>query len=290
MSVPITFTTIALMNRPRQLDLLASATKLLEGSPAVTHLLVRGSLAAGHADRSSDVDLVIGVRSDALQRFLISIDTLFRIELGSLFPGWRDSLAPDMGGVGFVYLVPFHDTLYELDVYVVPDNAVPAIARGNAQVIFAREKLAQPLMGPQKTDGGPSPGLASPDIAQELVVEIVVLLHMMTKRVNRRQTFIVHGLTYLITDAVRHLVKQCLVPQSRHWGWYYLDEELGADSRGVACLRELAALIAAPPIVDRAGIQKMFSGIGRVIACAAPHLWSRLEPEFEAYRHYSGLS
>ncbi|MEU3958031.1 hypothetical protein AB0F45_38215 [Streptomyces achromogenes] len=60
---------LAEANRPVQLPLLTRVCEMLAASPAVTHLLVRGSLASGTADRLSDVDFVVGVHDRDLPAF-----------------------------------------------------------------------------------------------------------------------------------------------------------------------------------------------------------------------------
>jgi predicted nucleotidyltransferase len=276
-----------LINQSRQLDLLAFVAKVLKASSSVSHLLIRGSIAAGRSDRLSDVDLVIGVRDTLVCHFLTALDTLVKTELGSLFPGWRDSLAPNMGGVGFVYLVPFEGELYELDLYVVSESTAPSITNYGATVIFSRTHacIDQGLSEIDKEELLIPPPPES-DVKFDLVAEILVLLHMISKRVMRMQSFIIYGDMYLLNDAVRRLIKSCLAPQSQHWGWYYLEEEIAANSQGDICLRELAALVKAPLVYDRSDLQQVFTHIERVIICAAPEVWSELKWELDAYRHY----
>ncbi|MDI5969434.1 nucleotidyltransferase domain-containing protein [Streptomyces sp. SL13] len=55
---------LAHAHRPVQLAVLGDLVHALSATPAVTHLLVRGSLATGTADRLSDVDLVVAVRDE----------------------------------------------------------------------------------------------------------------------------------------------------------------------------------------------------------------------------------
>jgi predicted nucleotidyltransferase len=83
-------------NRPAQLPLVARIAEILSASPAVTHLLIRGSLASGTADRLSDVDFVVGIDDPALAAFATALDDLMAIEAGALLPGWRDSIATEL--------------------------------------------------------------------------------------------------------------------------------------------------------------------------------------------------
>lgn len=294
MTLNAVITNLALFKKPRQMDLLRRLVEVLEASPDISHLLVRGSIAAGRSDHLSDVDLVVSVQKSALLSFLTTLDTLVRIELGSLFPGWRDSLAPDMGGFGLVYLVPFQNVLYELDLYIISESSVPSFTKRGATVIFSKTTSYYTNQNTSETKEEETP---ASDFAESnallninvIIVEILVLLYMINKQILRQQLFIVYGHMYLVNNAVRRFIKYCLVPQSRHWGWYHLGEELADDPQGSICLSELSALIGAPLIRDISGIQQMFTRIERVIACAAPDLWSELNMELDAYRHYMGL-
>ncbi|ARQ70717.1 hypothetical protein [Streptomyces marincola] len=92
-------------NRPTQLPLLTRIAGLLSASTAVTHLIVRGSLASGTADRLSDVDFVVGIHDRDLPAFALALNDLMTVAGGALLPGWRDTIVADLGGIGFVFLV-----------------------------------------------------------------------------------------------------------------------------------------------------------------------------------------
>lgn len=115
------------MNRPDQFDLLERAAEVLTASPTVTHLLVRGSLASGTADRLSDVDFIVGVEDGAFAEFVSVLDALVSAELGGIMPGWRDTIVGDMGGLGYVYLVGWAGRLQQVDLYVVPATKVVGV-------------------------------------------------------------------------------------------------------------------------------------------------------------------
>jgi hypothetical protein len=288
MNTSSAITGIALANRPPQLDLLMSFATVLQASAAVSDILVRGSFAAGKADRSSDVDLVIGISESEFQSFRASLDALIAVELGAIFSGWRDTLVRDMGGAGYVYLVPLSGVLCELDLYVVPEREVPAILARGVTAIYRRTAAAQTATA-SCAEPPAVPICGEDNRARDLVVEILVLFHMIGKRVGRRQSFIVYGQTYMLHDAIRGLIKHCLAPWSRHWGWYHLEEDLGSAPPGSGCLRELQTLVSGPPIRDRETLEEVFTRVRRVIAAAAPATLAELGPELEAYCHYMGF-
>ncbi|WP_331748683.1 nucleotidyltransferase domain-containing protein [Streptomyces chartreusis] len=120
---------LAQAHRPVQLAVLGDLVRALSATTAVTHLLVRGSLATGTADRLSDVDLVVAVRDEKLPALMDSLDALMSTTFGTLLPGWRDTIVGNLGGAGFVYLLPHDGHLLQLDLYLCPTSAVAALRR-----------------------------------------------------------------------------------------------------------------------------------------------------------------
>lgn len=276
------------VNQPKQIELLELVASTLEKSWGVSHLFVRGSIGTGKVDRSSDVDFVIGVEPEALEDFLCILDSIIRIELGSLFPGWYDILAPNLNGWGFVYLVPFKGVLYELDLYVVSKDTIPSIINIGAVQLYSRPET---ISYHKRTNCNYVENIdinkfINNDTTQNLIIETFSLLYMMSKRINRQQWFIVYGLSYLINDAIRRLIKNCLLPNSKHWGWYYLEDELGIDPRGVKCLQELSALISIPPTPAHLNVSTVFNHIMQIVNSAKPELSSEFKLKIEAYHYY----
>ena len=249
MIVTDTIQNLIQVNKPQQIEFLEFIVETLKKSQTVSHLLVRGSIAKGRVDRSSDVDLVIGIQPDQIQDFLAVIDIIIDVELGGLFPGWFDTLAPKLGGWGFVYLVPFKNVLYELDLYIVPEPTIPSIIASGALEIHSNKNNIQ-SEEPDLKQNFEVNDIIKNDPALDLVIEVLCLLHMLSKRTARQQWYIVYGLSYLINDAMRRFIKFCLIPDSPHWGWYHLEDELGVDPRGRKCLQALSTLINVNAISD----------------------------------------
>lgn len=284
---------IALAHRPIQLEVLEGLVAQFSASRAVTRLLVRGSLAAGTADRLSDVDLVVAVRDSDLAAMTDHLDTLLAMTHGALLPGWRDSIvAADLGGLGFVYLLPYKEHLLQLDLYLCPDSAVEQLVqRSGARLLW------------QTPEAGPSPSRArseaaalaarrqgAPRTCTELLVQAVVVQHMLTKRLARGQHYIAYGLHQDLHATYRDLVRCALVPHSRHHGWYHLPDEIGRTAAGRECLAELDAALAGPARPTRAsadgGLERILGAAGRL----CPASVRGLEPALGAYRAWSGLA
>lgn len=292
MSNTITIDDLVRANRPRQFALLGLVGDSFAGSHAVSHLLVRGSLATGTADRMSDVDFVIGVRDAEFAHFVGALDLFMTIELGAILPGWRDTIVSRMGGLGYVYLIASDDGLYQIDTYLVPKSAIPSVrARTRAHVLYGEVGEGP---GPMVQDSAVAAfvehELSRPLTCSELLVEILVLIQMMRKRIKRGQRFVVYSESFLLMSAVKELVKKALTPTSTFWGWYNLEEEIGVTSTGRACLDELAALINQPPIYTTGALAETFKRIEGVVGLAAPESLDALHPAIDAYKHYLGLS
>ncbi|MGA9310280.1 MAG: hypothetical protein WBV74_07900 [Pseudonocardiaceae bacterium] len=278
------------INQPDQFGLLKRAAEVLTASTAVTHLLVRGSLAFGTADRLSDVDFVVGVEDGVFAEFVAVLDALVSAELSGILPGWQDSIVGDMGGLGYVYLVGWAGRLQQLDLYVVPATKVAGVHEHTmAQPIFVHN-----IDSAYESDPNVAPfvsrSLIEPRSCADLLIETLVVGYLIRKRITRGQEFIAYSEAYLFNAAVKNLIKAALASTSRYYGWYQLREEIGSTPIGKACLRDLGALISAPAIPT---VETLAEGLGRVVAIAeraAPEAVDCLRPAIDAYLYYVELT
>lgn len=281
---------LANANRPDQFGLLQRTTDLLTVTLAVTHVLVRGSLASGTADRLSDVDFVVGVEDREIPEFVAVLDALVSVDLDAILPGWRDTIVGDMGGLGYVYLVGWAGQLQQLDLYVVPASKVDEVQEHTVvHPIFVRDADATYEPDPTVTPFLVRT-LAEPRSCGELLVETLVVGYLMRKRITRGQQFVAYAETYLFNTAAKNLIKTALAPTSRYYGWYQLREEIGTTPIGKECLRDLGALISAPAIPTA---QTLNDGLNRVIAIAeraAPEAVDSLRTALDSYRCYLELT
>jgi hypothetical protein len=282
---------LAHAHQPPQLTVLADLVQTLSDVPAVTQLLVRGSLATGTADRLSDVDLVVAVRDERLLALMDSLDAVMSTEFGTLLPGWRDTIVGDLGGAGFVYLLPHDGHLLQLDLYLCPDSAVDALRRrigprllwqaprtdtGSDADTVSRVETAADLARPA----------AAPADCPTLLVQAMVLHAMLRKRVLRGQEYIAFGLLHQLHETCRDVIRTALVPHSRHHGWYHLPDEVGRTMIGRECLAELADALSGPRVPTVAQADQALERIVRLAGRIAPHAVAALSDELTAYRAY----
>ncbi|MEU1500538.1 hypothetical protein [Streptomyces sp. NPDC005732] len=280
---------LAHAHRPAQLSVLSDLVQALSASTAVTHLLVRGSLASGTADRLSDVDLVVAVRDEQLPALMNSLDALLSTTFGTLLPGWRDTIVGNMGGAGFVYLLPHDGHLLQLDLYLCPTSAVDALRRRIGPRLLWQGPGADDLVSAdvrQRTALELAHAAQAPVDCGHLLVQAMVLHAMLRKRLARGQQYIAYGLLHDLNATCRDVIRTALVPHSRHHGWYHLPDEVGRTATGRECLIELTEALTSPPVPTVAQADEALERIVRIAQRIAPHAVASLADEITAYRAY----
>ncbi|MEV6350077.1 hypothetical protein [Actinoplanes sp. NPDC051851] len=277
---------VAAVNLPRQFGLLEKTIEVIGRSSAVHSLHVRGSLAAGTADRLSDLDFIVAVHDPDFGPFLRVLDTLMSTELGALLPGWRDTIVARMGGLGYVFLVPHEKSLHQIDLYAVPVSRLDTVlARTKAMPVYQAEG-ERSARNSQQVDWLISSTLDRPYTTQELLVEILVLGHMIHKRIARGQRYIAYAEMFALHTAAKNLIKAALAPGSAFYGWYQLAEEIGTTPIGRQSLADLDRLISSQPIPDSRDLTAALTIALELAERAAPDAVADLRTAITAYRHY----
>ncbi|MFZ3499296.1 hypothetical protein ACODT5_39830 [Streptomyces sp. 5.8] len=277
-------------NRPAQLPLLSRLADTLATSRAVTHLMVRGSLAHGTADRLSDLDFVVGVHDADLPAFVAALDDLMSTEAGALLPGWRDTIVADLGGVGMVFLVPDDGHLHQIDLYLAPASRIPRL-----EATVATASLLDRMAAPATADEAAAAArfaaefLARPRTCTELLIEHLVLAVLLHKRIKRGQRFIAYSEWHRLHTATKDLIKTALAPTSRFWGWYQLREEIALTPIGRACLDDLDAAISGPAVPLATDVDAAIDRMLTLVERACPEALNGLGTAITAYRTYQEL-
>lgn len=279
---------LAEAHRLSQLTVLGDLVTALSAVDVVTHLLVRGSLATGTADRLSDVDLVVAVRDAQLPSLMEHLDAVMSTLFGALLPGWRDTIVGDLGGAGYVYLLPHRGHLLQLDLYLCPTSALESLRRRvGARLLWqgaspgavdddARRQAAADV----------ARAAAAPADCRDLLIQAIVLHAMLRKRLIRGQRFIAYELLHQLHATCRDVIRTALVPHSRHHGWYHLPTEVGRSVIGRECLAELTEALAGPPVPTLDQADEVLNRILRMADRIAPAAARALADEITAYRAY----
>ncbi|MBP5939053.1 hypothetical protein [Streptomyces acidiscabies] len=277
-------------NRPAQLPLLTRIAEVLSASPAVTHLLVRGSLASGTADRLSDVDFVVGVHDRDLSAFTSALDDLMTVVCGALLPGWRDTIVADLGGIGFVFLVQYEGRLQQVDLYLAPASRIAELGRKTGgKTLLERSSAGITAAHAERARAHITEFTARPRSCVELLIEHLVLAVLLHKRIRRGQRFVAYAEWHLLHTATKDLIKTALVPASAFWGWYRLREELARTPIGRTCLADLDTAITSPAVPDTDDVTMALDRVLALTARACPNALNGLTDAVTACRAYLEL-
>jgi hypothetical protein len=282
---------LAEANHPSQLPLVTRIAEILAASPAVTHLLIRGSLASGTADRLSDVDFVAGIDDAALPAFATALDDLMTLEAGALLPGWRDSIVADLGGLGAVFLVPHDGKLQQIDLYLAPATAIPRLRHQVATaVLLDRGPAPAPPEAVREATEFVAAQNRRPQSCTGLLIEHLVLAVLLHKRIRRGQRFIAYAEWHLLHTATKNLIKAALAPSSRFWGWYQLREEIALTPIGRACLADLDQAVTGPAVPAAQDVEAALDRVLALTERACPQALDGLRDAVTAYRTYLELA
>jgi predicted nucleotidyltransferase len=284
----VTVEDIAVANRPPQFSVMEQLTDLFSRSQAVTHLLVRGSLASGTADRMSDIDFVIAVKDQHFIQFTKALDILMTVEASAIMPGWRDTIVRRMGGIGYVYLAVINGGLLQIDIYVVPESIAPSVQRTTGASLLYGSLANETASDPPEAalNAYIEAQLDQPASCEDLITEILILVFMMRKRIKRGDSFVVYAEVFQLMCAVKDLIRTALAPTSRYWGWYSLHEDLQYTEVGRYCLEELTALISQPLPLSTEHLTSIYQRIMAVIRAVAPESLGKLDLAVAAYANY----
>ncbi|MFJ9523381.1 hypothetical protein ACIRPK_34710 [Kitasatospora sp. NPDC101801] len=281
---------LAEANRPAQLPLLTKLAETLAVSTAITHLMVRGSLAHGTADRLSDVDFVVGIHDAQLPAFVEALDDLMSVEVGALLPGWRDTIVADLGGVGVVFLIPYEGRLHQIDLYLAPTSRIPHLqATVVTATLLDRQSAPATREAIVLAERFAAEFLARPRTCTELLIEHMVLAVLLHKRIKRGQQFVAYSEWHRLHTATKDLIKAVLAPASRFWGWYQLREEIALTPIGRACLADLDTAITGPAVPQAADVDTAIDRVLALVDRTCPEALDGLREAATAYRTYLEL-
>lgn len=132
-------TTTGQMSLP-QADILLGCMEALRKKDLIEAAYLRGSLARGHGDLHSDIDLFTVVEPAKLPGLYQGISDYIE-ERGGVVTACHDRLVEDFGGMGFMFIARNgkQGSLYQFDLYMAMKGVAPAKPVSIKPRIFARD-------------------------------------------------------------------------------------------------------------------------------------------------------
>lgn len=216
---------LLLAQPPVQFVYLEKLLTIFSLSPKLHSAFVRGSIARNDYDRVSDIDLVLAFEPDAFESAVESLDTIMQQSFSTLFAGWLDRIVPDFGGLGYVYLIQAGERILQVDLYLIPSNRLNKLLNVRGVTRVYESKDTNFLNSDFKCkDEYIRSKISAPVTQESILVELVVLAHLLKKRIKRGQTLLNHSETVMLHRAFRDLIRIKLDPAYFGYGWYHFSE------------------------------------------------------------------
>jgi hypothetical protein len=208
-----------------------SAIKIL---PGVDGIIQRGSYAKGSVDRASDLDILVIVDDAHLESFLEKYVEKLQTTCAFLHTeGWIDTIVPDFGGVGVVFLVVRDERLIQLDMYITAASGAAKILNFPAKHLsFETPKLIElRKTGTKLTDESKivfetyktkvRPGF-------QQLLEVAILYEIYAKHIFRRNATLALKYRYSLIESVAILIRSVFTPGRTDYKMYDWSGDFGS--------------------------------------------------------------
>jgi predicted nucleotidyltransferase len=280
---------LILKNKPKQFELISDLKNHFLSNINISELLIRGSIAEGTCDRLSDIDFVIACRDDSYIDLVESLDEFLNSKFDILFPGWYDSIVPDFGGLGFVYLLFYDSKIYQLDVYVLPNSQVSSMKkRILVKSIFKNNNISQINTPAEKNIDFCKRFSKNGDITENIFIESLIIGFLVYKRIHRSQYFLNFCETKILLNSYKNLIRSRYDPKYLQYGWYKL-ENLHNHDEGKVWLKSLKKFIEKSTIQDLESLGEFMREILKFIHVNEPKVISKYEKSINRYYTYTSF-
>ncbi|MCA9386334.1 nucleotidyltransferase domain-containing protein, partial [Candidatus Dojkabacteria bacterium] len=191
----------------------------LSDENCVIKIIQRGSFATGKEDRASDVDLLFVVEDDCYEKFLEGLNEKLKSAIDLVFnEGWIDTIVPNFGGIGFVYLAKDMDKLIQLDLYVTPkQNSAKILKLEEKRIIYSRYEysLGEYAKKNVKDFKCINKQFIKNNLDQEfqIIFEVLLVIEMYAKHIYRGHTMLSCKYRYLCIESLARFLRYVHTPE-----------------------------------------------------------------------------
>ena len=194
--------------------------------PEVLGIVQRGSYASGSVDRASDLDVLIIVDDEHLEDFITSIQP--RLEGVCHFlttEGWIDTIVPDFGGIGLVFMVMRNDKLVQLDLYITAASAASKILQFPAKkILHQKSELDALKKGHESMSDVATTAVVrymdSMSSGSQLLLETAIMYEIYAKHLYRRNPTLALKYRYGLIESVAKLIRYVFTPGKVDYAMY----------------------------------------------------------------------
>jgi len=279
---------LLLAAKPPQFEILERLVAVFSASPSFVKAYVRGSIANRNFDRASDVDFVAVFDDQAFVVMIQLAENILRAHFNVILPPWLDTIVPNFGGTGFVYLVEVDGELFSIDLYLLPASKIERLEQMTTpKLIYDRQQQpsANDLVSSLAQSGfqGTQRQHSSPVVC---FVEAVTISFLLLKRISRNQVFLNYSETHLLNRALCRLVRSIFDPEHIDYGWYLLEETPKNQVVSRPVLDQLRRMIQAKPVSEKSDVADKLRFAIKLLMEEDPQGYGQLETGIKFFLNY----
>lgn len=202
-------------------------TNQFKSYPEVFAIIQRGSFAKGCEDRASDIDVLFVIEDESFEQFLYDLNKRLGETCTLLVKeGWIDSIVPDFGGMGLVFLVKKFEKLMQVDIYVTPVSRAKRIWEfKEKQFIYQRGKHLPDINDNLSTSSIDVLGVverysSTRSVQFQAIFEVFLMIEMYAKHIYRGHVTLAAKYRYQLSESVATLIRLAYTPNKVDYKMY----------------------------------------------------------------------
>lgn len=204
-------------------DLYGELSDCLSKLPAVKKLFLRGSFSKCDSDRASDIDLLLVVEDTSLKQTIADICTTLRANVTLLTEDpWVDTIVPDFGGVGLIFMVEYHGNIIQLDLYITPLSWSKRIATFNekTEIYSSLDITEKNFTEEENSKKILSSYIASFNQTDQIIMEFLICTFMSVKHIYRSRPTLALKYRYLTYESLAKVFRVVFCPDKIDYKMY----------------------------------------------------------------------
>jgi hypothetical protein len=215
-------------------ELVVDITSAIKVLPGVHGIIQRGSYAKGSVDRASDLDILVIVDDAHLESFLEKYVEKLQATCTFLHTeGWIDTIVPDFGGLGVVFLVVRDERLIQLDMYITAASGASKILNFPAKYVcyetpklFELRDTGTALSNASKAAFKAHEAKVRPGFQH--LVGVAILYEIYAKHIFRRNATLALKYRYSLIESVATLIRFVFTPGRTDYKMYDWASDFGS--------------------------------------------------------------
>lgn len=179
----------------------------------VNYVIARGSYYKGNFDRASDIDVLVVVSDDDFFKLLDKLTSIISNHCSLLYKeGWIDTIVPDFGGIGLVYLVEKEGKLIQLDLYVTLQSRSKKILGFEEKEIIYQNPEIETIKDQIQEEQINQYIQDNIDLERQIIFEVLLIMVIYAKQIYRSNISLALKYRYFSIESTVKLLRLVFTP------------------------------------------------------------------------------